>query len=201
MTPEELQIHFGTRTNQEIIQSELLERVPWIFESSEPFHAWRNQVSTELNMSATSILIVGSAATGFSLSPHKPGRAFRRPNDPSGRPSDIDVALVDAALFTDAWNAVVRYDRTWQRLGTDEEEEKLRRDVYWGAISAKAVPRNTDPARTLLRLAAASGASASLRGYPVRSRVYRRFEDLREYHLQSIRTLRRTLRLGGNANG
>src|SRR5687767_8851196 len=75
---------------------EVLERIPWIFAGdATAFEAWRVEAAAAAGLDARSLHIVGSAATGYSLSPLKPGRPFRSVAG-RGNPSDIDIAIVDA---------------------------------------------------------------------------------------------------------
>ena len=144
-------------------------------------------------MKLPSVLIVGSAATGFSLSPLKPGRSFRQLPSASGQTSDIDVALVDTKLFSTAWDTIISLDRSG-RLGVrGDAKSKIRLDVYWGLVGQYSVPHNTDAARRIRSAMTVAARVPPLRGYPVRCRVYRRVEDLRSYHTDSLRQLRREL--------
>jgi hypothetical protein len=60
-------------------------------------------------------------------------------------------------------------------------------------VGQQNIPRNTEPARVVLSAMSVAGRSPPLRGYRIRTRVYRRFEDLREYHVSSLRQLRARL--------
>lgn len=192
MTVEELRSWLAARTDEECIDREILGRRPWIFPADEPYNAWRNSVASVLNVSTDGIRIVGSAATGFSLSPLKPGRPFR-PLPSTTNASDIDVALVAPLLFTEAWNVVVEFDRN-RRLGSTEDgRAKIRLDIYAGLVAHYSIPVNTDPARTALAALAVAGRQPPLRGHQIRCRIYRRNEDLRAYHIYSLRLLRQEL--------
>jgi hypothetical protein len=90
------------RSDSEFVDREILDRRPWIFASDETFTEWRDGLARELNIPPDGISIVGSAATGFSLSPLKAGRPFRVQPDVAGMRSDVDIALVAPDLFTQA---------------------------------------------------------------------------------------------------
>jgi hypothetical protein len=190
MTRNELRTLLDAQLDYEFVDRQILRRRPWIFEVDETYDAWRGLVAAALQVGSDAIRIVGSAATGFSLSPLKPGRPFRTVRSYGAPPSDIDVALIDPDLFSLAWNAVVVLDRARGLGGTDDSRNKIRVDVYWGLVAQANVPPNTNPARRLLTGMAVAGRSPPLRGHRVRCRVYRRIEDLRAYHVASLRLLR-----------
>ena len=173
---------------------EILERRPWIFDAVESYQAWRTSVASQLGVEPDNVRIVGSAATGFSLSPLKPGRPFRRlENAAGGQTSDIDIALIAPSLFVVAWETILYLDRR-HRLGIAQGAlGKIRLDVYWGLVGQQSLPRNTDPARSILSAMSVAGRMPPLRGYPIRCRIYRRVEDLRAYHTDSLRQLRQEL--------
>jgi hypothetical protein len=193
MTLEELKTLLNAQTEFEFIDGLLLGRRPWIFDADDSYDAWRRYVAATLAIHPDAVRVVGSAATGFSLSPRKPGRPFRRRSSLGTEASDIDIALIDPNLFAAAWDTIVRFD--WERRlgGTDESRNSIRVDVYWGLVGQQRVPRNTEAARMLLTAMSVAGRSPPLRGYRIRSRVYRRLEDLRWYHVNSLRLLRAEL--------
>lgn len=180
----------NSRNDRDIVDGQVLGGRPWIFKTDESFEKWQEEVSGDLALSRESIRLVGSAATGFSLSPEKPGRPFRERPDTAGTLSDIDVALVDQALFLAAWEAIVQLDRGL-RLGP--KAYQVRQNVYWGLVADFSVPRNTQPSRRLLGAMSALSRRPPLRGYKVRCRIYRRLDDLRAYHMESLRKLRQRL--------
>jgi hypothetical protein len=150
-------------------------------------------VSEVLGIGRGNIRIVGSAATGYSLSPLKPCRPFREASILGEAQSDIDIALIDPNLFTAVWDEIVARDRARHLGGTDDTRDRIRFEIYHGLVGQQNIPRNTEPARVVLSAMSVAGRSPPLRGYRIRTRVYRRFEDLREYHVSSLRQLRARL--------
>lgn len=156
-------------------------------------------------VNANAIYLVGSAATGYSLSPTHPGRAFRPVTSASVRPSDIDIAIVDSKLFELAWNTVIKFDRRGglsrlirETYGYDPERinsdlSEMRRNVYWGAISHAYAVSGTQFAQVLLLLFAATTRSKPFVGHPPKARIYRRREDLVSYHEQSLQVTKENL--------
>jgi len=193
MTRDELKVLLETQTDSEFIDQRILSSRPWLFATDETYRAWQGSVADSITIGRDCVRIVGSAATGFSLSPLKPGRPFRKVASGALKQSDVDIALIDPALFVKVWNDILLYDRRRALGGTDESRDKIRMDIYWGFVSQYNVPRNTDVARRLLVAASVASRSAPVRGHPVSYRLYRRLEDLHGYHVASLRALRSEL--------
>src|SRR6266536_3199528 len=100
MTKDDLRALLTAQTDAQIVDREILVSRPWIFDADTSYTTWRSSVAKELSLGPDHVLIVGSAATGFSLSPLKAGRPFRPLPGVDGRTSDIDIALVAPNLFT-----------------------------------------------------------------------------------------------------
>ncbi|MFL9670402.1 hypothetical protein WIX39_025950 [Variovorax sp. AB1(2024)] len=66
------------------------------------YHEFKGKVSTALNIAAPNIAIVGSAKTGFSLTP---GRGL----SPFHSESDLDLVLVSSKWFKYLWDAHLEY--------------------------------------------------------------------------------------------
>jgi hypothetical protein len=151
---------------------------------------WRDSVAKEARIDPTGVVLVGSAATGYSLSPRKPARPFHRERTAAQEASDVDIGLVNEGLFIAAWNEVVRLDRaralsvSWTTIST------MREQVYFGAMADFHLPPGSDPRQRLLLATAASTRRPPLLGLKARCRIYRRPEDLKAYHVQSLRKLR-----------
>ena len=193
MTKDDLKTLLAQQPDREFVDRQLLEQRPWIFPTDQAYDAWRVAVTSSINLSRDSIRIVGSAALGFSLSPLKPGRPFRTSVSASALASDVDIAFVDWKLFGDAWDAIVDADRGQSLRVDNSEKHKLRLDVYWGVVADFSVPANTNPSRLLRTALSEAGRTAPIRGHPVHCRIYRRIDDLRAYHISSLRNLRKSL--------
>jgi hypothetical protein len=183
-------------TDQEIA-STVVHGLPWIFaeESEGAYQVWRSAIVAGTGVSADGVYIVGSAALGFSLVAEKAGRKFKRPA-PGRRPSDIDIAMVDEALFVKTWETIVAYDRRRALRLSYDRLDRLRRGVYWGFLTSTFVPANTSASRLLRQVLSASQRIAPLRGHPSSIRIYRRDQDLMKYQEHSVKSLRRELLKG-----
>src|SRR5262249_55934440 len=110
MTRDQLKKLLANRKNDEFVDTEIINRRPWIFTSDDEHASWSGAVAAALQLDKDRIHIVGSAATGYSLSPYKAGRPFKKVG--SGvLASDIDLAITSAELFEDAWNTIIAFDR------------------------------------------------------------------------------------------
>jgi hypothetical protein len=178
------------------ITNRMLQRTPWIFGNDDIAYAhWKQKlIKTAGALSTAQIFLVGSASVGYSLSPLKPGREFRRGASPAER-SDIDVAIVSDRVFSDAWDEIIYRDRNRQLGFTPDRREKIRSDIYSGHVTGATVDPGTGPSRLIRGALAATTVQQPFRGHPARARVYRREVDLIEYHVYSLRSLREKLQV------
>lgn len=148
-------------------------------------------VSSRFNINFHNLQIVGSAKTGFSLSPSKLFRPFH--DEIEGQPSsDIDIAIISDKLFLQYWNNLrfikkIRYSLTYKKL-TDS--------IFNGYINDKELIKfkelkekweNTTREINLL-LQDELGFV-----HPVTYRLYRSWDDLEEYQLIGISKARHSL--------
>ena len=172
-----------------ILANSLVHDNPWLFDTNSiDFTKWGSNLLAHNGFGKDSSLhLVGSAATGFSLSPTKAGAQFRNVSDPP-KPSDLDFALVDSEFFTNTWNDLVKEDSL---LGSSIRPDAIRIRVYWGRIEQHVIPGNHRPrTRSLLD---AIRRQQICRGHSASIRVYRRVDDLLGYSLWCIRQLKREL--------
>src|SRR5437867_2216858 len=110
----------------------VIERIPYIFgDDSVAFWTWKHKLARLLDVDAASLLIVGSAAVGVSLSPNKNFRKFEAA-------SDVDVAVVSNHHFDLVWRwlralGAERYK--WPVEVQRAIDEHRRRLVYWGIMA------------------------------------------------------------------
>jgi hypothetical protein len=81
---------------EDFTSRQLLDRVPWLFSDRPQYIGWKAALAADLEVDPYMLVVVGSAAVGFSLSPWKRFSEF-------GPNSDIDVAVVSTRHFDDAW--------------------------------------------------------------------------------------------------
>ncbi len=189
-----LKRYLRSRSTEEIVDR-LVSDVPWFFRRDpDAYEDWRQALAQDMPYSPSDVHIVGSAATGFSLNPEKPGRLFKEASHPRG-PSDFDVAVVCSSLFVQAWELIVAYDRLG-KLGFSIDIRALtRRGVYWGHINPRTIPLGTTPSRLFRAISAIGSRHPRTKGHPVRIRIYRQRGDLRGYQVNSLNGLRANLNL------
>lgn len=173
--------------------SNMLSQNPWFCEEEGvSFADVAQAVLDDADQGDAQLFLVGSAGLGFSLAPQKAGRRFRGLDAGKlEKPSDFDVALVDASLFEAIWNSMTEQDRLAARWSRPRD----RKNVYWGRIDQTRVPPRTEARRTLLNLSAALTRAKPFRGYKTSVRVYRRMVDLHFYTKEGLNETARTLGL------
>lgn len=195
----------SARSRRAFVERDLLDGVPWVFDGDEDqFAIWRRRASSAGGFSVENVYIVGSAATGYSLSPRKAGREFRKLTPSQSRSSDIDIAVVDAELFTGIWDSIVKSDRGRRMCrhlamvmppGFDPIAalDDVRLNIYRGIVGDRQSSVDSDARRRLRMMRSATTGMEPFLGYPVRMRIYRRREDLVAYHEQSLWALEKAL--------
>jgi hypothetical protein len=168
----------------EFVDLGLLERVPYVFPGLSAYLVWRRMAAELLSVDPRNIMIVGSAAHGFSIKNGKP----------YDEESDVDVAVISAVHFDDAW----RFMKT-AKLGsivcTPAQRQHIRERaagyVYRGCIA-------TDYILPLLPFGpewqkASGSLSMQMPGgaREVNFRLYRDIESLRSYQEFSHKKLRK----------
>ena len=160
----------------------VLEKIPYIFNNdSEAYIKTKLELASLINVDSCSIIFVGSASTGFSLSPMK---NFRKFNDQS----DIDIAIISHYYFDIAWHTLRKiniYNLSREAiLSIKAHREKY---IYYGTIA-------TDKILGLLPFGKEwVAAIESLKRYPIfenrdiNFRLYRDHESLREYHINNFK--------------
>jgi len=174
--------------------------IPYVFAPNPPsWDGFREELVAQLGVYRTEITVVGSARFGFSL---KPWNNLRKFTDRS----DIDVVIVNASLFDRLWLGLLsvaypRYPAT-ETLGGWLSSR--RKEVYTGWLTPLEI--KLDPtiygskAKPILEFATLwfntfKRVSRHLprRHEDVKGRLYRTWEHVELYHLNSLAALRQTL--------
>jgi hypothetical protein len=176
-----------SETPADFASRNLLDRVPWLFTDRPQYIDWKAALAADLEVDPFMIIIVGSAATGYSLAPHKNFSAF------SPR-SDIDVAIVSLRHFDEAWRWLRELGPVKLLTKGTVEQEMLnwhrRNLVFDGAIETnKLLPLLPFGPKWASGLGQA-GKREPTEGRAVNARLYRDFESLRQYHIAGIAELR-----------
>ncbi len=197
-TVDEFQALLAGEDIEEVVREYVFGGEPFIFEgSSEGYETFMSTLSAALEVERACITIVGSAKTGYSLSPDSFGRAF-------SERSDVDVIVVDEGLFDLVWKSLLKWHYPWKyRLAGAEKNWATRRmeDVYWGHITLNRIRRETWPLRgqlSELRDLAATwfeafqglGRQQQLTQFDFSGRLYRTWDHASRYHVDSLRRVR-----------
>ena len=167
----------------------ILDRLPYAFDSKIQYLDWRDDLGESLELDGRDLTLVGSAATGRSLSARKQFGIF-------GKGSDIDLAVVSHAHFDRAWTWFRLTDPTLLMLdeeGIRQFEQHRKHHVYEGVIAANVflsyLPFGAEWNKQLQR--ASKQLPSILQGRRLNVRVYKDYAALRWAQSQSLTAFRR----------
>lgn len=175
--------------------SELIfERTPHVFGGDvEACRTWTGRLAKMLNVDSSEIKLVGGAAIGFSLNPHKNFAAFT-PD------SDIDVAIVSDHYFSEAWHYLRSLDVTLAKITHAQRSaigEHRKRYIYWGTIAADRILSILPFAQVWMAARESMASTVPTEGRDINFRIYKDFRALRAYQRQGLTQLRTMLMDGG----
>lgn len=145
-------------------------------------------VSDALGVSYSSVMMVGSGKTGYSLSPSKKFKKFTV--EPGGKnKSDIDIAIISLPIFDRFWK-IFRdsYDITMSRT-----YKHISREIYRGYINERNINLINNCRVVWKELSNDSTRRLKQNMYfkhDISYRLYRSWEDFEEYNLSSINDLK-----------
>jgi hypothetical protein len=192
-----------TLVSRYVLAGEAFGGMPYVFRSDPSANdLLKEQLCSRLSLRPEAIFVVGSAKVGFSISPDNFPRAFSPPA------SDIDVVVIDARLFDVVWNSLLEwhYPRRWKLVGPDWNWARRRQDdLYWGWFSPHHLnfrhfltfPEALKPVRNLKADWLAAFRELALHPllsrHEVTGRLYRTWDHVLSYHVDSLRKLRNVL--------
>lgn len=185
-------LHSGVK---EFYMKYLLRADNWYFENildideKNIIHAvddFKMLVSDAMGIGFNNVVMVGSAKTGYSLSPKKFLKAFTSEGDSK---SDIDIAIISPQLFDYFWKIFrLSYDVTKESL-----YKYISRGIYRGYISDKDL-FNIEKCRVeWLNLSNEATRQLQRKMYikhEIHYRIYRDWGDMEDYHIQAIENLK-----------
>lgn len=192
ITIQEFDATASTHNASQAVSLGVLDRLPFKFESKEQYLCWRDTLAEGFELDGRDVALVGSAATGRSLSARKRFKTFH------GN-SDVDIAVVSGHHFDIAWR--------WFRLtnpnfltGLDRDGKKLfdahrTHHVFEGVIAAdyflSYLPFGRDWSLAMQRTQQL--LPQELRGRLMKVRIYKDFFALRERQAEAMTTYQRYL--------
>ncbi len=158
----------------------------------EKMDYFKEIVSTGFNISFHSLQIVGSAKTGYSLSPFKLLNPFHDGSGTHETPSDIDIAIVSERLYQKYWDRLRNINGLWNKYYYDQ----LTKSIFRGYINDKDLMRINGVREEWTELT--SPINVSLQDnlgivHPISYRLYRYWDDLEAYQLYGISRARKIL--------
>ncbi len=191
-TKEEFEEILEKKDVDTILSSYVFSGLPYSFRSVPEVHIRMiEQISRGLRVSKEDICIVGSARTGFSLSPLKYGEAFNNF-------SDIDVVVVSPKLFDPSWLEVVTHCRgprsthnkaTWGRL----LDHRDRHYVFNGWIYPNDMIGALGIGSRWLSTFSGLSRIRELSTRKVSGRLYRTWDHVKAYHTWSLQKLQESI--------
>lgn len=172
----------------------ILDRVPAIFESREQYATWRTNLAADLGVDPLCLVVVGSTAVGISLSP-KTEKHLKPYHDES----DVDIAVVSATHFEEAWRFLRALGPVTYLKGRPDVAKLLewhrKSLVFDGTIATdRLLPYLPFAAQWQAALGRAATAKPT-QDRDVKARIYRDFESLREYHRRNVESIEAGLSL------
>lgn len=148
-------------------------------------------VSEHFHVSFHSLQLVGSAKTGFSLSPNKLLTPFRDESD-TQKSSDIDIAIISENLYQHYWNKM----RQTEKIQYKRFYQQLTASIFRGYINDKVLMEI--PLIRAEWLSVVSPINRLLQDelkivHPITYRIYRSWEDLEEYQIIGIEKTKKCL--------
>ena len=172
------------------LEAHMFDRIPALFgEDRTQYVAWKRILAESIEVDAACIIVVGSAATGTSLSPNKHFKPF-------DDTSDVDVAVISSYHFTESWRYLrMNGDR---RLNVDVRtriawDEHVKRYIYWGTIATDRLLGILPFGLQWLAAITKMSNTRPTEGRTINLRIYADYESLRAYQLQSVKNLRDSL--------
>lgn len=124
------------RNHEELVE-DLLRGIPFAFEGDPGLYGTLlGEISAALEIEQETITLVGSGRIGFSLAPEKYGTPF-------SDKSDLDMAIINADLFDQAWREMIRLGDAYYTLRPAVREwlkAHRQNHVFWGIIYPDRLP-------------------------------------------------------------
>ena len=147
-------------------------------------------VSKNFHINFHNVQIVGSAKTGFSLSPNRLLEPFAFLDDDNV--SDIDVAIISDKLFNDYWDKL----RIYKKICYQNVYNYICKSIFRGYISDRNILKIEGVNKEWSSLTDSLNVSLQDKlgfEHPISYRIYRNWDDLEEYQMSGIRKARKEL--------
>ena len=185
-TKEEFIELLRSRDIEAVVREYLFDGDTHVFRTKPAaYGSFRARLGAALGCGQDDVKLVGSAKLGFSLDPYNYGQPF------SIR-SDLDVVIVNAAMFDGAWIELVKAGPTTKALSPGVQgyfQEHRKNNVFWGYME----PANLRGAVTCYRVWFPAfqnvGFMPEILGRVVEGRLYRTWDHAIQYHVAGARKI------------
>jgi hypothetical protein len=186
------EIEVGTAPS-ELVSRIVLERLPFTFDTKQQYFHWRHMLAEGLQVDPRDIMLVGSAATGRSLSARKRFSMFNKR-------SDVDIAVISTVYFDRAWHwfrqakpALLGFDTEQLRLFNRHREGYIFDGMIAANVFLSYLPFGAEWNRELQR--SEQYLPRRLQGRVLSVRIYRDGEALRRAQVEALISYQGYLRL------
>lgn len=197
---DKLKEDLKTKTPYEFFICHIAKAHPWYFSDylkcandciMERVDYFREMVSKNFNIGFHSVYIVGSAKTGFSLSPRKILTKFRDGTSDE-KASDIDIAIISDKLYKQIWDDIRKSNQTQYNVYYD----KLAKSIFNGFVYSNVFLQIDDLRNKYSDIIDKTNRILQDKlnfEQPISYRVYRSWEDLQDYQIKSIKQAKKVL--------
>lgn len=181
-----MQAELLSKEPSDFVSHYLFDRVPFVFGGDlGAWIAWKTKLAKQIDVDPRDVVLTGSAAIGFSLSPDKNFSAFHEG-------SDIDVGVVSAFHFDMAWRHLRQQRTAWLTIGGKTKgaiEAHRKNYVFAGTIATDKMLGILPFGLTWQQALDQMALVEPTLGRDVKLRIYRDYDALRYYQASNIRNL------------
>ncbi len=164
-----------------MISKWIIEKIPYIFGGDyETFIHTKIQIGEMLGVDSCAVIFVGSASTGFSLSPNKNFKSF-------DEYSDIDIAIISNYHFNIAWHSIRNVDINKQMPEVKNSIiDHRQRLVFWGTIATDKILGLMPFAKDWMMAIEELHNNPIFENREINFRLYQDYDSLRAYHKNNL---------------
>lgn len=168
----------------------LFDPTPLVFQDrSGELSRWRHMLSRRLNVDPHCLMVIGSAAIGFSLNPDKNYSPF-------STQSDVDCAVISNMHFEQAWHwlrMALNNDTQFKPMERNAIQDHKHRLVFYATIATDRILARLPFGGTWLSAVRDRTAKDPVGNREINLRLYRDLSALRAYQINGMRDLRESL--------
>lgn len=177
---------------EDYVSHRVIDRVPVVFKNRTSYIEWKQSLAESLQVDPYGVILVGSACTGFSLSPQKNFREFNQK-------SDLDVAVISDRHFDEAWRFLRDLGSDIHKLPADAKRavnSHRSGHVFDGVIATDRFVQYLPFGRTWVPALELATTTQPADGRAVKVRLYRDLFALRSYQRRGVEEARTRLMEG-----